>query len=315
MKKLSSLALILLASQLLTHTSAQTPTQTARGPELYVQTGHNSLLNKIVLSPTGRFAASSDWADRNFVKVWSVKDGKELATLRYDNTADDFIFSPDEKFILVATGLGDAQIKKWSIETGREVDSLKCGGASVELSPDASRALCYSYTESGQVITLWDVAAKKVLWSLSGGKNQGRRLSPDWKRLFLEVGDSLKVTDIESGREITKLSGASLSDYMLANGSWLLSNNYNRKPLLRSVDTGETRELSAPGIENYTIRTDPTSRVILFVDEDKRVAEAVTLDDPDRRVKIKLASHSPVCSMEFFRGQRVSVGRRNCGCN
>jgi WD40 repeat protein len=123
MKKLLPLALVLLAPQLL----ARVPAQTARTPELYVQTGNNGLLDKIVLSPKGTFVASLDWTDRNFIKVWSVGDGKELATFRHEAFVDEFQFSPDENFLFSVSRYVSGEIKKWSVETGRLVDRLECG--------------------------------------------------------------------------------------------------------------------------------------------------------------------------------------------
>lgn len=297
MKKLSPLALILLASQLLTHTSAQTA---AHSPELYVQTGHNSLLYKIVLSPTGKFAASMDWTDRNFVKIWSVRDGKELTTLRQDDYVGDLVFSPDEKFIFTTTFFGDAEIRKWSVETGREVDGLKCNGTTVELSPDTRLALCRSFTASGPVNALWDVSTKRIMWSVSAGAKGGSsRLSPDWTRFFFQAEDSLRVIDINSGKEISKVSGADVSYSILDNGAWLLLFVAPGKRALWNTDTGEMRDVSQSGIEEYDVRTDASGKNILFVDDDKNVAEALTVDDLTRRVKINLASRSAVCSIDF----------------
>src|SRR6266850_5970171 len=172
MKNLFSLTAVLFIAQFLTPTSAQNKHQ----PDLYVQTGHTSLLENLVLSPSGKFVASQDWTDRNIVKIWLVKDGKEMRTLWHNDYVSEIVFSVDEKFIFVAS-LSSGEVSKWSVETGDEVDTLKCNGDSVRLSDDARLALCGSYSDSGASFSLWDLATKKVLWSLPmGTKGGGYRL-------------------------------------------------------------------------------------------------------------------------------------------
>lgn len=293
MRKLGLLTFLLFSSNVFVSAHAQT----ARKPELYVQTGHTSLLDKIVISPAGRFAASQDYIDRNVIKIWSIKDGKELRTLRHSDSVDDIVFSFDEGFVFTASG--PAKITKWNVETGEEVESLKCDGFIIRLSPDARFALCQGNTLSGRTNSLWEVATKKVLWSFPS-KGSGLRLSPDWKRLYVRSDNSLKVVDVDSGKELTEFSGYKDLDFeILDNGTWLLLYLPKGQRTLWNTNTGEKIALPAPSKPEDTVRTDSSGKYLFFTNEHKTAAEVFSLDDLTKRLQIDLTSGAPICSVDF----------------
>jgi WD40 repeat protein len=86
------------------------------------------------------------------IKLWDVKTGKELATLKGHTSYLLIIaFSPDGKTL--ASGGGEHEIKLWDMETGKERATLKghTGGVhSVVYSPDGKMLASASWE-------LWDV--------------------------------------------------------------------------------------------------------------------------------------------------------------
>ncbi|MEN6621631.1 MAG: Ig-like domain-containing protein [Smithella sp.] len=52
------------------------------GPEIFVQTGHHSVVSALTISPDGRFlAAADDNLDTRNIKIWEMSSGREYRTL------------------------------------------------------------------------------------------------------------------------------------------------------------------------------------------------------------------------------------------
>jgi WD40 repeat protein/uncharacterized caspase-like protein len=187
--------------------------------ELYVQTGHTSLIQSSAFSPDGRIIASGSLD--NTIKLWDVSSGDELKTLLGHTSSlpigvTAVEFSPDGKTI-ISSG-GDCNIRFWDVLSGRELKvlptdskSAQCSGSiNVILSPDGTKL---ASTSGNNTFKLWDVSTGRELRTFSGHIDTISALafSPDSKTLASAGAfndKTIKLWDVATGREINTLVGA-----------------------------------------------------------------------------------------------------------
>src|SRR5262245_51369261 len=93
-------------------------------PDLVLQTGHTEGVAAVAFSPEDRCLASS--SRDNTVKIWDLKKGFELRTLRgHTDSVNAVSFSPDGE--LLASGSADNTVKLWDVATGRQLFSMPTG--------------------------------------------------------------------------------------------------------------------------------------------------------------------------------------------
>ena len=81
-------------------------------PEIYVSTGHTSLVNSVAFSPDGKTLASGS-RDAT-IRLWDVASGREFKTLKgHLSDVDSIAFSPDGKTL--ASASDDKTIKLWDV--------------------------------------------------------------------------------------------------------------------------------------------------------------------------------------------------------
>lgn len=175
-------------------------------PDLTVPTGHPSAPNSVAFSPDGQILASGSGS---MIKLWDLKTGKELRTLKAStHDGDSIAFSPDGK--LLATGGDDGAVVFWDVVAGSAVKTLKGHSRSVTsfaFSGDGTRLVTGSFDGT---IKLWDVAAGKELrtfkseWCCA----YAVAVSPDGKTIAGGGGDnSVKLWDAATGRELQSIRG------------------------------------------------------------------------------------------------------------
>lgn len=90
----------------------------AQQPELVIQSGHREFIQAIAVSPDGSMLASAEhWTGP--VKLWDLRTGKELRTLRFGWDASGLTFSADGRSLIAATTLNAVNIV--DTESGREI--------------------------------------------------------------------------------------------------------------------------------------------------------------------------------------------------
>ncbi len=88
----------------------------------FILSGHTSAVNGIAFSHDGNYLASA--SDDQTVKIWSVKEKKELHTLKgHSNKVITVAFSPNDKYL--ASASDDRSAKIWNIDYG-SLKGLAC---------------------------------------------------------------------------------------------------------------------------------------------------------------------------------------------
>jgi WD40 repeat protein len=119
-------------------------------------------------------------------------------------------WNPDRKRLAIGSRDGPATV--WDAESGKQLLALPGQGdkiGSVSWSPDGKR-VASGNAESG--VDVWDAESGAKLLVLPGDGNSRPVFSVDWrppdgKRIAVANGDTVKVCDVESGRQVWALRG------------------------------------------------------------------------------------------------------------
>jgi WD40 repeat protein len=173
--------------------------------EIATLTGHTATVTSIRFAPNGKLLASG--GGDGTLRLWNVATGRLVRTLRgHRDTISAVVFSPDGA--VLASGSSDQTVKLWSPTTERESGEVlrqKATVTAVTFSPD-SRTLALGGVEG--TVRLYHLPSRRVIATFPGGKTPVWRtlFSPDGKLLAGSSGDTLKVWEVSSQREVMRLS-------------------------------------------------------------------------------------------------------------
>jgi WD40 repeat protein len=184
--------------------SSAKPTTDRLKPELVLQTGHNSLVNAVVIAPDNSWIASG--SVDSTIKIWDSASGRELRTLSgHDGTVKALAVNPNG-LLLVSSGT-DKTVRIWNVATGQLLKQLFPHDGTIDaiaFSPDGR----FLATSGGadNAINIWDISDYSNKFTLS--KHAARitclNFSPDGK--FLAFGSSDNVVNIwEIGKKRSSL--------------------------------------------------------------------------------------------------------------
>ena len=167
--------------------------------------GHTGSVLSLEYSPDGARIATAGMDGT--VRIWNPVTREELYTLRgHKSFVNNVCFSKGGRLLISASA--DGTVKFWDPATGREREGLPIKSHQIAASRRNNVLAALSRENS---ISVWDVVARKNLWTLTNLKEQitNIALSPDG-RFLAAVGyhESLKVWDIHDRRELPPFFGS-----------------------------------------------------------------------------------------------------------
>jgi WD40 repeat protein len=180
--------------------------------------------------------------------VWESATGKLLLKLEgHKEAVANAAFSPDGKRIVSASH--DRTLRVWDAATGKQLLVLEghtddCGGC---FSPDGKWIVS---TSADNTIRCWNAATGKEAWKQTeqglGDFCQVPRLgffSPDGTRLLSKWGDSVRVSELATGKPVANLTGPAevLGTCFLPDGRGLVT--WGKDKTLRVWDLASGKEV------------------------------------------------------------------------
>jgi dipeptidyl aminopeptidase/acylaminoacyl peptidase len=168
---------------------------------------HDGWVYSVSFSRDGQTLASG--GDDGTVRLWSVAEGEEIATLRgHDRWVYSVSFSPDGQTL--ASGGDDGTVRLWSVAEGQEIATLRGHDRwvqSVSFSPDGQTLASGSLDRT---VRLWSVAEGEEIATLRGHDRgvYSVSFSPDGQTLASGSLDrTVRLWSVAEGEEIATLRG------------------------------------------------------------------------------------------------------------
>jgi|GEM_PF-94814 len=172
------------------------------GEELLSLSDHPGWVWTAAFSPDGKRIAT---VSGNEAFIWDAVTGKKLLTLTgHMNTIYSVAFSPDGSRF--ATGSLDRKVKVWDALTGRELFMLSGHtGAVSSLAFNVAGNRLATGSEDG-MIRVWDLGPSDEALTLPLGSVRQIAFSPDGMYLAGSLGQTAKIWDAKTGRELQSLA-------------------------------------------------------------------------------------------------------------
>jgi hypothetical protein len=122
--------------------------------QVFVQTGHAKGVEMMTSSPDGRVLVSAE--TQGYQKIWEMSSGREVRTLKFDETVSGLVFIDNERFVL----LGSDKAEIFST-AGEKLETLLLPALSLNGKKAVTQNLKYLYVDnslnSSGEITLFDI--------------------------------------------------------------------------------------------------------------------------------------------------------------
>jgi serine/threonine protein kinase/WD40 repeat protein len=255
----------------------------ARLPLAYCQGSHHDVY-AIAFNPDGTLLASGG---RGPARLWDAATGRLLLTLRSSGIITALGFAPDGRRLAVGSKT-PAGLSLWDLEMGHGIQTLRgltSQASHLCLSTDGKLLAAVAHNWQ---IGLWDVEQGELRFVLAGPQGNadddaGLAFSPDGRSLACSAGETAKLWEVATGRELgswTLPSGA--KDFLAfhASGALLLFREEEAQP----VEQAQTTHPALPvrprvgRLRNLRSAT-PTQPILTLADTNRQFLSAVVTPD------------------------------------
>jgi len=157
------------------------------------------------LSPDGSFIVSASY---NTLKVWDMKNGKELLTFKDPKGVIEFsAISPDCSYVISASPY---QVRVWHPDTGNTITvfDYETPVNDCAISPDGKMFVTANTNHS---LSVWNIKDQKLVKTITGHENSVKRclISPDGSFIVsASIDGTVRLWNFNSGKELAKISGS-----------------------------------------------------------------------------------------------------------
>ncbi|AFY32991.1 serine/threonine-protein kinase [Calothrix sp. PCC 7507] len=216
-------------------------------------------------------------SDDKTVKIWDLKQRKELHTLRgHTGKVYAVAISPDGQSVV--SGSDDKTIKIWDLNTGKERHTLTGHQgliSSVAISPDGQTIVSASYDKT---IKTWNLNTGAEIRTSKGhsGEILAVAISPNGEKIVSGSADkSIKIWHLKTGKEILTIPAHTLDVNALAispNSQLLVSGSDDKTVKLWNLNTGKAiRTFEGHLADVNAIAFSPNGEYIATGSDDKTV--------------------------------------------
>ena len=221
---------------------------------------HTNEPTELAFSPDGKILASGG-ADKR-VQLWDTTTGKSIGTCTgHVSDIRGLAFSPDGK--ILASGSSDGTIRFWNTQTAEPLPTRITGHtASLKAATFLKNSSTIASVGYNGIITLWNLntsekatlQTKRTLEIINfRGWYVDLALSPDGTK-FVSLGtesssqylwsdDVLRLTDVDTGRELMSVPGGA-SDLTFSPDGKIVAGTRSDTIRLWNTETGETLDIS-----------------------------------------------------------------------
>lgn len=236
--------------------------------------GHTDRVNSAAFSPDGKQIVTASFDFDGHVRIWNAETGKEILSLECPSPVYSAAFSPDGKRI-VSAGL-DQIVRIWDIETNKVIRKLKGHTDRVNFaafSPDGKQIISAS---KDNTVRIWDVRLHPEIKHrrLKGHTDRVNftAFSPDGKQIVSASDSTVRIWDVETGKEIRKYTNRIGYPMFSPDGKWIVSSSYNNTVRIWDVETGE-EILKLEGHTScvYFVAFSPDGKRVVSASDDRTV--------------------------------------------
>lgn len=177
------------------------------GTDLLTLAGHTGLVYSVKFSPDGKQVAAPSW-DRTTI-VWDSETGKQLYELAgHTDYVWDASYSPDGKHLVTASWDNTAVV--WDTGTSHEVSAISSPPIYRSAISQDHKRLATRHADGR--FTVWDMIQRQPLLSFTdpGADHDSTSadiaISPDGTRIAYYADKSIKVWNVDSGKQILTLA-------------------------------------------------------------------------------------------------------------
>jgi WD40 repeat protein len=179
------------------------------GKEIVTLSGLADQVTNVAFSPDGKQLAASSWDHTTL--IWDSENGNQLYRLTgHTDVVEDVRFSPDGKHVVTASDDGSAIV--WDAKPSHEVSAIAAAPIwRSSISQDGNRL---ATRHSGSEFIVWDIAQRQPILTFTDADAHQvdvmatLAISPDGKGVVYATGNSIRVWDVASGKQVLNLAPA-----------------------------------------------------------------------------------------------------------